>query len=203
MLLIWGWRTRFKTLSEGGFHCPSCGGDRHYAHKQARTWFTLFFIPLIPLKVKGTFVECRTCSQGYDERILALPTSAALGEQLTAATREAAVHLLRVGDTPAARAAATAALSRVSATAWPDAMLDADQRTLDVGQLPARLRQLGEVMNEHGKEQFLASITPIAASGGVLHGAGRQVLGAIAGDLGMTPAHARGVVDQAMDPSGR
>jgi hypothetical protein len=203
MLLIWGWRTRFKTLGEGIFHCPSCGGDRHYAHKQARNWFTLFFIPLIPLKVRGSFVECRTCGQGYDERILAMPTSASLGEQLTAATREAVVHLLRVGDSPTARAAAVQAISQVSAAPWSEAALHADLHGLDTGQLPARLRQLGEVMNEHGKERFLASVATVAAGGGVVGGAGRQVLSAIAADLGMTPAHARGVIDQVLDPSDR
>lgn len=203
MLLIWGWRTRFKTLSDGAFHCPSCGGDRHYAHKQARRWFTLFFIPLIPLKVLGEFVECQTCSQGYDQRILALPTSAALGEQLTAATREAAVQLVRVDDSPSARTAAVVALSQVSDMAWNEATFDADVRHLDVAPLPSRLHQLGEVMNEHGKERFLASVTAIAGGGGVLGDASRHVLAGIAADLGMTPAHARGVIDQAMDPTGR
>jgi hypothetical protein len=200
MLLIWGWRTRFKVLSEGAFHCPSCGGDRHYAHKQARRWFTLFFIPLIPLKVLGELVECQTCSQGYDQRILALPTSAALGEQLTAATREAAVQLLRIDDSPSARMAAVLALSHVSDTAWTEATVDADVRHLDVAQLSSRLRQLGEVMNEHGKERFLASVTAIASGGGVLGDGSRQALAALAADLGMTPAHARGVIDQAMTP---
>lgn len=202
-MLIWGWRTRFKTLAEGMFHCPGCGGDRPFARKQARTWFTLFFVPLIPLKVLGEHVECQTCKQSYDERVLSLPTTAALGEQLTAATRDAAVWLLRIDGSASARSAAVAALSRVSATAWTEAALDADVRHLDTAHLPARLRQLGDVMNEHGKELFLASVTAIAAAGGVLGDAGRQALGAIAADLGMTPAHARGVIDQAMDPSGR
>jgi hypothetical protein len=198
-MLIWGWRARRKTLSEGMFHCPNCGGDRHYAHKQARTWFTLFFIPLIPLKVLGEFVECQTCQQGYDVRILARPTSAALGEQLTAATREAAVRLLRIDASPAARAAAIAAVSQVSDTPWNDVALDADLRQVDGAHLPARLHQLGEVMNEHGKERFLSSVTAIAAGGGALDGASRQVLGEMANDLGMTPAHARGVIDQALE----
>jgi hypothetical protein len=203
MLLIWGWRTRFKTLAEGVFHCPGCGGDRHYAHKEARNWFTLFFLPLIPLKVLGDFVECQTCKQGYDERILRLPTSSALTEQLVAATREAAVRMLRVDDTPSGRTAAVVALSRVSDMAWSEEALAADVRSLDVAPLPDRLRQLGSVMNEHGKEQFLASVATVAAGGGVLADASRQALGAIAADLGMTPAHARGVIDEALDPSNR
>jgi hypothetical protein len=203
MLLIWGWRTRFKNLAEGVFHCPSCGGDRHYAHRQARNWFTLFFLPIIPLKVLGEFVECQICKQGYDERILRLPTSAAIAEQLVAATREAAVRLLRVDDTPSVRTAAIVALSQVSDIAWSEDALAADVVGLDVTPLPDRLRQLGEVMNEHGKERFLASVAAIAAGGGVLGGPSREALQAIAADLGMTPAHARGVIDQALDSTAR
>lgn len=203
MLLIWGWRTRFKVLAEGVFHCPGCGGDRHFAHKQARSWFTLFFLPVIPLKVQGEFVECQTCKQGYDQRILQLPTSAALTEQLVAATREAAVRLLRVADSPSGRTAAVVALSQVSDMAWSHDALAADVAGLDVLHLPGRLRQLGDVMNEHGKERFLTSVATIAAGGGVLGGPSRQVLEAIAADLGMTPAHARGVIDQTLDPTTR
>jgi hypothetical protein len=201
MLLIWGWRTRFRTLADGLFHCPSCGADRHFARKQARRWFTVFFLPIIPLKVLGEFVECQTCKKGYDEHILRLPTSAALTEHLVGATREAAVQLLRVDDTPTGRAAAIRALSQVSGMPWSEEALAADLATLDLTHLPQRLRQLGEVMNEHGKEGFLASLASIAAGGGVLAAPSRQTLDAIAADLGMTPAHARGVIDQVLDPT--
>jgi hypothetical protein len=200
-MLIWGWRTLFKTLMEGLFHCPGCGGDRRYAHKQARTWFTLFFLPVIPLKVLGEHVECQTCKKSYDLRVLALPTSSAIGEQLVAATREAAVWLLRIDGSASARTAALVALSQVSGAAWNDAALDADLQQIDIALLPDRLRQLGDVMNEHGKERFLGSVATIAAGGGVVGDDSRRALGDIAAALGMTPAHARGVIDQVTHPT--
>jgi hypothetical protein len=64
-MLIWGWKPRSKRLAEAEFHCPGCGVDRHYHDKQARRWFTIFFIPFIPLKVLGEYVECQTCQKGY------------------------------------------------------------------------------------------------------------------------------------------
>ena len=60
-MIIWGWRVRKKTIGTGVFFCPGEGGDRNYEHKQARRWFTIFFIPLIPLKELGDFVECTSC----------------------------------------------------------------------------------------------------------------------------------------------
>src|SRR5262249_44226253 len=104
-------------------------------------------------------------------------------------------------DSPGGRAAAIAALSQVSGMAWGDDALAADVAGLDLSPLPARLRQLGDVMNEHGKEAFLTSIASVAGTGGVLSEPGRQVLSGRAADLAMTPAHARGVIDQAFDTS--
>ena len=43
----------------------------------------------------------------------------------------------------------------------------------------------------------------MVAGGGVISDGGRQTLTAMAADLGMTPAHARGVIDQVLDPAGR
>ena len=77
MILIWGWKSRLKTLSQGTFHCPHCQADRQYDQRQARRWFTIFWIPLIPLKVLGTFVECTTSSAcpGSSTRRRARPTN--------------------------------------------------------------------------------------------------------------------------------
>lgn len=198
-MLIWGWKTRAKKLAEGEFHCPHCGADRLYHHKQARRWFTLFFIPLIPLKVLGEFVECQTCKNGYDTAVLGLPTSAALTEQMVAATREAVARLLRVDASGSSRPRALAILSQVSGQQWDDGALDADLANIDVQHLPGRLAQLGSVMNEHGKERFLAAAAAVAAGGGIISSDARMALDEMAQALGMTPAHARGVIDQATE----
>lgn len=38
--------------------------------KQVRNFFSLYFIPIIPLNVAGRFVECAVCAGTYDEGIL-------------------------------------------------------------------------------------------------------------------------------------
>lgn len=203
MLLIWGWRARSKKLGEGTFHCPTCGADRQYTHQQARRWFTLFWLPLIPLKVLGEYIECATCKSTFTTEILNLPTSAALNEQLLAATREAVVQLLRIDGSATAREAGILALSEVGGEPWSEAHLDADLQNVDPTQLPPRLRLLADVLNEHGKERFLATAASIAAGGGAITDASRAALGAMANELSMTPAHARGVIEQALEAAGR
>ena len=82
MLLIFGFRTRLRTVLEGVFHCPRCQQDRPFARKQARRWFTLFFLPVIPLKVAGEFIECQTCQGRFTEAVLDAPTTPVLAESM-------------------------------------------------------------------------------------------------------------------------
>ncbi len=89
MLLLFGWTTRTKTLGTGSFYCRNEGGDRTYLLLQARRWFTLFFIPLIPLKVLGDLVQCSSCGVQYDSKVLDVPTNAPVQDEPEAMVRAA------------------------------------------------------------------------------------------------------------------
>lgn len=65
MFFILGLRTRTSTVDDGIFRCPNEGGDREYRHRRARRWFTVFFVPLIPLGTKGEWVRCTSCGARY------------------------------------------------------------------------------------------------------------------------------------------
>lgn len=205
-LLVWGFKVRFKTVLQGTFFCQACGGDRQYEQKQARRWFTLFWIPIIPLKEVGEqFVECTTCRQAYRTSVLQMPTTATLSNDLTLATREAVTWLLRSTSvvTPAARAIALDMLSRAANRPWSDAELDHDLGTLTVDGLPQRLGALASVLNEHGRETFLSGCVRVAAADGSVGPGEQALLDSIASSLGMTPAHARGVIAQTQEQAGQ
>lgn len=76
MFIIFGTKTRFKTLSAGEFFCPQCRAKRAYELRQARNWFTLYFIPLIPLNMLGEMVTCQTCGTNFQPDILSQPEPA-------------------------------------------------------------------------------------------------------------------------------
>src|SRR5512138_1598119 len=81
-LIIFG--TRGVTYgSEGGqFFCPSCGEKQSYLHKRVRRFFTLYFIPLIPLDLLGEYIECQSCTSTYKTTILDYnPEKAAAAEE--------------------------------------------------------------------------------------------------------------------------
>jgi hypothetical protein len=204
MILIWGWKVRFKTIAEGVFFCQVCGGDRHYQRRQGRRWFTFFFIPMIPLNNVGDeFVECTTCKNAYRPTVLNQPTSAALSDSLVGATRSALAWLLRT-DPPGAPAiaAAVAVLSAAANRQWTEHELQADVAHLDVSGLPGQLAMLASVLNDHGREGFLAGCTRVAAADGVITDGERALLENVASSLGMTPAHARGVIAQIAEQAG-
>jgi hypothetical protein len=205
MLLIWGFKVRFKTLLTGVFFCPTCGGDRHYERQQGRRWFTFFFIPVIPLNNVGDeLVECTTCRQAYKTGVLDMPTTATVSNDLTLATREAVVWLLRSvpAVSPAAVGVALEILSMAANRPWSEPELQQDMAALDVSGLPGRLTALAGVLNEHGRETFLSGCVRVAMASGGVHDAQRALLDNIAQSLSMTPAHARGVIAQTQEQAG-
>lgn len=199
MIFIWGLRVRAKLLGSGTFACPSCGADRTYSHKQARRWFTAFFIPLIPLKVIGEFVQCDTCKANFKPSVLALPTTETLQKDLLLAMREAIVTVLGPTPTPSEMREALAALSAFAETEWHEDDLIDDIAHLDTSDLTGRLAKLADAMNEHGKERIVAACARIASTGGTIDRSQRETVMRIASDIGMTPAHARGVIDEAIE----
>lgn len=68
--IIFGTRGIRSTVKEGQFYCPQCDGEVPYKHKKVTQFFTLYFVPLIPLGNKGEYVECQSCKNTYIERIL-------------------------------------------------------------------------------------------------------------------------------------
>jgi len=69
-LVIYGTTGLTSTADTGAFYCPNCAGQQHYEMRQVRRFFTLYFIPLIPLDVIGRFVKCGGCGSEYQESVL-------------------------------------------------------------------------------------------------------------------------------------
>jgi tellurite resistance protein len=195
VLLIFGLSVFFRTVGQGDFHCPSCGGDRHYRQRFARRWFTLFFIPVIPLNRVGEVVECATCRTRYAPEVLRMPTAQQMAAALPTAVRAAAAAVLAAGDpaSSAARARAVEAVRGYGFAAFDDAMLSADLAGPQDGAGEV-IAQAGAQLTTEAREWFLAQVVRIALADGAIENGERQALHMVAGRLGMTPAHAVGVI---------
>jgi hypothetical protein len=195
LLLIWGLRVFYRTIRQGVFHCRRCGGDRQYRLRSGRRFFTLFFIPVIPLNKVGEHVQCLTCTTRYHTSALALPTAEQMQAALPAGMRAAAAAMLRAGDpgSPAARRKAIEAITGAGAQGYDDAALSRDLAQ-PAGYVAPALNQVGSQLAIQAREWFLAEVVRIGMADGMLSDTERQAAQAVAADLGMTQAQAYGVI---------
>jgi len=204
LLIIFGFRVFYRTIAQGTFHCRRCGGDRQYRHRVGRRWFTLFFIPVIPLNRVGEHVQCTTCRSRYVPEVLSLPTTAQMQAALPAGMRAAASGMLRSGDpsSPAARQRAVEAVIGAGLPGYNEAMLEDDLRQPFEAIRPA-LNQVGAQLTIQAREWYLADVIRIALAGGQLTDSERGAAQAIGADLGMTQAQALGVIAMTEQSAGR
>jgi tellurite resistance protein len=198
-MLIWGWRTRLKKLGDGIFYSPAAGRDCSYRLVEARRWFTLFFIPLIPLKVLGTYVECQVTKTMYDPRILQRPTNSDFTAQLAAAVREVVVAVACADDvvTTEERQRAIETVGR-NVPGYDERVLDGDLARADLAPLADRLAYLAGALDEHGKEQLLIAAANIMTADGSVDDRTRSAVRDIGERLGLSAAHVHGVIDMAI-----
>ena len=204
MLIIFGLRVFYRTIAQGTFHCRRCGGDRQYRHRAGRRWFTLFFLPVIPLNSVGEHVQCTTCRTRYVTDVLSQPTTAQMQAALPAGMRAAVSAMLRSGDpaSPVVRQRAIEAVVGAGMPDYNDTALDADLTQPFEAIRPA-LNQVGAQLTIQAREWYLAEVIRIAMADGPLSESERHAALAIGVDLGMTQAQVVGVVAMTEQSAGR
>ena len=200
-MLIWGWKVMFKTLAEGTFHCPNCDGDRHYRHRAARRWFTFFWIPVIPLKQLGSFIECATCESGYDERVLTLPTSAVIADNLSVAVRGLVAAVISADGVvdPAERKHAVQVITESVDETYSNEALEADLKAFEGQSVDDVLAELSGSLNDHGKERLLSVCVELAMADGNVDERELDVARRAGAALSMTPSHTKGIISDALE----
>jgi hypothetical protein len=69
-MIIFGTKVRKKTVKSGTFFCPRCRTMRAYNHQKGTRYFTLYFIPIIPMGDVGEFIECDVCAGMFQLDVL-------------------------------------------------------------------------------------------------------------------------------------
>jgi hypothetical protein len=199
-MIIWGFRMIYRALASGVFLCPDEGDDRPYALKSRQRFFTLFFIPLIPLKKFGNIVECQSCRTKYEETVLARPTGAQRANSFVDGVRGAVVALLRAGSITDETRRRAVGLMTHYIPEYNDAMLQSDYQQMDLGLLQPQLHVLAATLDTAGKESLLTHFTLVAiADKENLNEAERSILEHCGHDLGMTEVHCKGTIQNILD----
>lgn len=194
-MIIWGWRALKKVLATGVFYCPQCGTDTAYRHIAARRWFTLFFIPVIPIKALGTFVECVQCKNMFVEAVLTKPTMRQLEEQLGLANRAAIAQVASLVQ-PVSEDVVARVVSTLSCAAGVPQTYDRQSAYMDIqafGQLDVALEQARPIASQltpQGCEAFVLRMITFASGLGLV---ADPVIDAYGTALGMSPAHLAGI----------
>jgi hypothetical protein len=184
----------FGSVGQGTFHCPNCGGDRPYKQKIGRRWFTLFFIPVIPLNKVAEVVQCGTCNTRYRTSVLSVPTTGQLAAAVPTAVAAAAGLVLHASlANPAARGRAIDAVRMAGWLNYGDEDLNKEL----VQPPAAALQKLSEAsapLAAEARERILAEAARVGLADGPLTPDERQVLGTIGPALGLTAAQFYGVI---------
>ncbi len=203
MLLIFGFKIRYATVASLVFFCPACGGDRAGARRNARRWFTLFWIPVVPLNQVGVVVECESCHHHFDPVVARRPTTRDLASILANAARALTAMVVRTGEpsgdptaTTAMHTMHTAAVEHVrwSVPSYDPATLASDVASIDPALAEQYVGPLADALEVSGKELLLADLVRVALAAGTVTPDQREVIDRAGRGLGLTPAHITGIV---------
>ncbi len=204
VLIILGVRVFYRSMGQGVFYCRRCGGDREYRRRAGRRWFTVLFIPAIPLARVGPHVQCASCRTRYVTDVLSQPTTAQMQAALPAGMRAAAAAMLRSGDagSTAARQRAISMIIAAGSRGYDEEALELDlEQSSDW--LRTALHQVGAQLTIQAREWYLADVIRIGMADGALTDSERSAAQAIGLDLGMTQAQVVGVVAMTEQSAGR
>jgi tellurite resistance protein len=202
-MIIFGTRGVTYNHAEGRFYCPRCSAEQGYHHKRVRRFFTLYFIPIIPLDLVSEYAECDTCKSTWDLKVLAYNPAAEKkafeAEFERAVKRVMVMMMLADGNVEAAEVERIRQvyenLAKVQLTE-ADVHAEADKARAEKQSLDQFLQGVASKLNDSGKELVIRAAMLVAAADGNLAEAELKLLAEIARALGMSPAHFKGVIEQ-------
>jgi tellurite resistance protein len=177
-MIIFGTRG-IRTLKEtGDFYCPKCQNSRGYEWHRVNRWFTLYFLPVIPLGTIGEYIECSLCRATWE------PEVRHLKEQIDRADRELLAEfqkgvreimiLMMLADgriDSEEQEMIRSIYQRLSGEDYPLEQVHEDVRLLEAAStsIDECARRLSGVLNDEGRAMvFQAAILVAQASGGIV-----------------------------------
>lgn len=200
-MIIFGTRGITTTPSRGAFFCPSCNTEADYELKRVRRFFTLYFLPVIPMDKLGDYVKCTRCQGEFNTQVLAydaLKYQEEAKQDYSLALRVLAAKVLVQNNwTNPDQIARAVSIFRYETQMGLDEqeLSELVQIAKEKGVLIEHaLHQLPE-LTDQARETLIRLAAEIARMGnGQIPEPSLDLISKLAMDLGMSPAHLRGVL---------
>lgn len=201
-MIIFGTRGVKSTIKSGDFHCPQCQNSEPYRHRKVTKFFTLYFIPLIPLGGAGEYVECRSCKGTFVPRVL--ENHPEKKEEFLAVYEQAIKHsmvLIMLADGEIDENEMNEVLeifnkfgnNKIDLAELSDYVKQVEQEKEDV---TTYLKKVAGYLNEHGKETVIKCGLSVAAADGNIDDSELKMIIEMGKALDMTAIHVKGIINE-------
>ena len=206
-MIIFGTRGITTTPDRGTFNCPRCASPQPYNHKRVRRFFTLYFIPVIPLDKLGEYVECPTCQGTYDVEILDYDPSQE-NLQIEAffhiAVKQVMIAMLLADgiiDDSEVKMLQSVYLE-LTGTQIPEEELREEISVIQASGSSALdlIKELTPQLNDPGKETVMRAAYSIANADGRIDDTESTLLAELGDGMGLTTAHMQGILAEISTP---
>tara|TARA_R110002096_G_scaffold169222_1_gene340751 strand:+ start:17552 stop:18214 length:663 start_codon:yes stop_codon:yes gene_type:complete len=202
-MIIFGTRGITTTPQRGEFHCPQCGDTRAYNWKRVRRFFTLYFIPVIPLDQLGEYIECPSCQGTFDTRVLEYdPSHEAIQIQALfhASIKQVMIGMLLadgvIDDSEVAMVLQI--YNELTGSELPELELREEITQIQAQQIDCLelAKHLAPTLNDNGKEITMKAAYRIAAADGTVDPSEISLLMKIGQALQLSATHVKGIMSE-------
>ena len=203
--IIFGTRGITSTQETGQFHCPSCG-PMTYRLKSVRRFFTLYFIPCIPLDSLGQYVEYEQCQVTFNENVLSY-TPADTGRQIQAMFMIAMKQVM-IGMLLADGVIDDAEVKELQDIFEELAGVEVTEQDLreeiaivqrEGASCLEMVSQAAPHLNDSGKEKVIRAAYRIAMADNVFDDSESEFLSDLSAAMDLSAAHLRGIMSELME----
>lgn len=201
-MIIFGTRGVKSTIKSGDFNCPQCEKSVPYRHRKVTKFFTLYFIPLIPLGSAGEYVECGTCKGTFIPRVLESSPNDLNQIDFMAIYEQAIRHsmvLMMLADGVIDSEEKTLVRTIINKFGKNDLSIYELEKYIEQVQneredITTYLSKVGPSLNEHGKETIIKCALSVAAADGHVDETEIALIGKMGEVMEMSSSHLKGII---------
>jgi uncharacterized tellurite resistance protein B-like protein len=207
-MIIFGTRGVKSTIEEGIFNCPQCEANKDYKLKKVFKFFTLLFMPLIPLGKKGEYVECSSCKGTFIPNVLNYQSDNSSDKVLAEyeKTMKHCMVLIMLADGQIDPNEMSTVLRIINKFGHNDLTLNeleeyVRQVERDQEDVSTYLIRVTPSLNDHGKEIIIKCALAVASSDGNIDKAEFAVIKKMSKTMEMSNSHFKSILHEMMTPT--